>query len=156
MNTGPVPVLKSFRVGDDVIDLNYLLNAPYEDIGEASDMIPAAIGWMGYQRGIAMERLIIAEQEWKAAESRSYFDLKNGAFTAKGFGEKPSEEALKKAVVLCDPVTEACQDYAKRKRHVEWLTFSIDALKAKLDLVRSSEVTRRMEHESDKHIKPVS
>ena len=46
-------------------------------------------------------------------------------------------------------VDAACAEYAKHKQNVEWLSSSIDALQAKLELVRSSEVTRRLEHEPD-------
>lgn len=148
---GNVPVLKAFKVGDAVLDLDYLLNAPYEDVGEAAEKIPAAIGWLGYHRSMAIERLIISEQAWKATEARQYFELKNGGFTTQGFGEKPSEEALKRAIMLTPEVEAACQDYAKRKQHVEWLSTTIDSLKAKLELVRTSEATRRMEHEPDKN-----
>lgn len=143
----PVPTLKKFTVGDETLDLNYLLNAPYEDIREASENIPAAIGWMGYHRGVANERLIIAEQAWKAAEATAYFALKNGGFISGGFGEKVTEEGLKKALELDKGVKDACAAYATRKRHVDWISASIDALKAKLELVRSSEVTRRLEDE---------
>lgn len=151
-----VPKLKSFKVGEDTLDLNYLLNAPFEDIGEAAESIPAAIGWLGYHRSWAIERLIVTEQEWKRVEAQQYFELKNGGFVSKGFGEKITEEALKKAVLLTDEVNQACVDYAKRKQHVEWISTSIDALQAKLELVRSSEATRRMEHEPDKNKRQIS
>lgn len=146
-----VPKLISFRVADGTeCDLQFLLNAPFEDISEAADKIPAALGWLGYQRSLAVERLILAEHQWKRTEAEEFHNLKNGGYVAQGFGDKPSVEAIKLAVLLMDSVQTACQMYAKRKRHVEWLTSSIDALKAKLDLVRSSEVTRRMEHEPDR------
>jgi len=147
----PVPPLKAFKVGDAVVDLEWLLNAPYEDIGEAAAKIPPAIGYLGYHRACSMERLIVSEQNWKKVEAQMYFDLKNGQFTAKGFGEKMTEEALKRAIMICPEVDAACADYAKRKQTVEWLTSSIEALQAKLELVRSSEATRRMEHEPDKN-----
>ena len=150
-----VPNLKSFTVGTETLDLNYLLNAPYEDIGEAAEKIPAAIGWLGYHRGLALERLIVSEQVWKKVEAQQYFRLKNGGFTAEGLVDKPTEEALKKAILLTPEVTAACDDYAKRKRHAEWLSASIDALQAKLELVRSSEATRRMEHEPDRNRRTV-
>jgi len=146
-----VPPLKSFKTGDAVIELEWLLNAPYEDIGEAAAKIPPAIGYLGYQRSVAVERLLIAEQEWKRVEAQQYFLLKNGDFTAKGFGDKASEESLKRAIMLCPEVAAVCAAYAKRKQTVEWLSSSIDALQAKLELVRSSEATRRMEHEPDRY-----
>lgn len=150
-----VPVLKAFKVGDAVVDLEWLLNAPYEDIGEAAAKIPPAIGYLGYHKSLATERLINSEQSWKRVESEQYFALKNGGFISGGFGEKMSEEALKRALMMSTEVTAACADYAKRKQTVDWLSASIDALQAKLELVRSSEATRRMEHEPDQNRRTV-
>lgn len=140
-----VPTLKAFTVGDQRLDINALLNAPYEDIREAAERIPSAIGWLGYHRALAMERMIIAEQAWKSTDSKVYFDLKNGAFVSKGLGEKVTEEGLKRAVEMSDEAQQSCLVYAKHKRNVEWFSVTIEALKAKLELTRSSEVTRRLE-----------
>ena len=144
-----VPPLSSITVGGHTLNLEYLLNAPYEDIQEAAEQIPAALGWLGHQRANAVERLILSEFSWKEAESKSYFDLKNGSFTSEGFGEKQSEEALKRAIISMPEVKAAAAEYAKRKKHVSWISSTIDALNAKLELVRSSEATRRLEHEMD-------
>lgn len=151
----PVPPLKSFKFGDATVDLEWLLNAPYEDIGEAAAKIPPAIGYLGYHKSMSTERLIVSEQNWKRVEAQKYFDLKGGEFVSKGLGEKMTEESLKRATMLCPEVTAACADYAKRKQMVDWLAASIDALQAKLELVRSSEATRRMEHEPDKNRRTV-
>lgn len=146
-----VPVIKEFKVGDVVVDLESLLNAPFEDISEAAEKIPGVIGWFGYQKGLAVERELNADYRWKEAEAKAYFDLKGGRFVSDGFGEKPTETALLKAVLLTPEVKAASEDYAKYKRHLEWINGTVEALKAKLELVRSSEATRRMEHEPDKN-----
>lgn len=146
-----VPVLKSYEAGDVKVDLSAILNAPYEDISEAAEAIPGWIGWFGYQKGMAIEALLNSEFAWKQAEATQYFELKNGAFVTQGFGEKPTEAALEKAVNLTDPVKAAADEYAACKRHLEWISSTIEALKAKLELVRSSEATRRMEHEPDRN-----
>lgn len=146
-----VPVVKKFQVGDEVVDLEAILNAPFEDISEAAERIPGLIGWFGYQRGLAIEREINADYHWKEAEAKAYFALKSGEFISRGYGEKPTEAALEKAVLLDPAVKAAAEDYAKRKRHLEWVNGTIEALKAKMELVRSSEATRRMEHEPDRN-----
>ncbi len=145
-----VPVLKSYTVGDETADLTAILCAPYEDIGEASEALPGWLGWFGYQKGLAIERMLNADFAWKQAEATQYFELKNGAFVTQGFGEKPTEAALGHAVLLTEQVKAAALDYAARKRHVEWISSTIEALRAKFELVRSNEVTRRMEHEPDR------
>ena len=145
-----VPPLKPLKIESESIDLQYLLQAPYEDIAEAAEQIPAAIGWIGYQRALAVERLIVCEQMWKEAESKAYFELKGGGYVSGGFGDKCTEESLKRAVMLTEEVKKACDTYAASKRRVEQLGSAVDALHAKLELVRSSEATRRMEHEHEK------
>jgi hypothetical protein len=138
-----VPKLANIKVGQDTLDLDYLLNTDFEDVREASEQLPAAIAWLGYNRGYAYERLTIAEQEWNEAEARVYFELRGGGFVEKGYGEKMTEEALKKAVVLDESVGQAALAYASAKRWLEVYNSTIEALMAKLDLVRTSEATRR-------------
>lgn len=146
-----VPVLKSYTVGDETADLTAILCAPYEDIGEAVEALPGWIGWFGYQRGVAVERMLKADFAWKQAEATQYFELKNGAFVTQGFGDKPTEAALEHAVVLTPQVKAAADEYAKCKRNVDWISSTIEALKTKFELVRSGEATRRMEHEPDRN-----
>lgn len=143
MKKSIVPKLASITVGGQSLDLETLLNSEYEDVREASEQLPAAIHWLGWHRGYATQRLVITEQEWNEAEAKVYFDLRNGGFIEKGFGEKMTEEALKKAVVLDETVHAAAAAYASAKRWVEVFNTTIEALMAKLDLVRTSEATRR-------------
>lgn len=138
-----VPKLKNIKIGTDALDLDYLLNSEFEDVREAAEQLPAAIGWLGFHRGYAYERLIIAEQEWNETEARVYFELRNGGFAEKGYGDKMTEEALKKAVLLDESVSQAAAEYASAKRWLEVFNSTIEALVAKLDLVRTSEATRR-------------
>ena len=147
-----VPNLKALVTpSGERLDIHLLLQAPYEDISEAADQIPAAIGWLGYQRAMMTQRLILAEQAWKKAEAKQYFEMKSGGFVDQGWGEKqPSEEALKRVILLTPQVDKACAEFALLKKHFEWISSSINALQAKLELVRSSEATRRMEHASDR------
>lgn len=147
-----VPKLKAYTLANgETVDLDAILNAPYEDISEAAERLPAYIGWFGHQRAMAVEEEIMADFEWKQEEARQYFELKNGGFQTQGFGEKMTEESLKKALLMTPQVEAAAANYASRKRHLENLTWVIEALKAKLELVRSSEATRRMEHEPDRN-----
>lgn len=138
-----IPKLSNIKIGGDTIDLEYLLNTDFEDVREACEQLPAAMAWLGWQRGYAAERLIIADQSWKEAEARAYFDLRNGAFVEKGYGDKMTEEALKKAVLLDATVAKAAAEYGKAKRWIEVFNSTIDAISAKLDMVRTSEATRR-------------
>ena len=62
-----------------------------------------------------------------------------------------TEDALKHAVALQPAVDEAAAEYAHQKQQVDWFGATIEAFQAKLELVRSSEATKRMEHEPDKN-----
>jgi hypothetical protein len=146
-----IPILKSYTVADVTVEIDKILNAPYEDIGEAAESIPAYLGWFGYQKACAAERLINYDYNLKEMEARAYFDLRGGQYVAKGFGEKVTEEGLKKAVILVEEVKAASMKHAKAKKDFDWMNSTIEALRAKLELVRSREATRRMEHEPDKN-----
>lgn len=146
------PVVTAFIVGNQRIDVDAILNCPFEDIREAAEKIPAYLGWFGHQKALALERVINTEYRLKQAQARAYNDLKNnGQFVAKGFGEKITESALERVVHLMPEVEEAQDKYKTALKNFEWIKGTIEALKAKFELVRSSEATRRMEHEPDKH-----
>jgi hypothetical protein len=138
-----IPKLAKIKVGQESLDLDYLLNTDFDDVREASEKIPAAIAWLGWQRAYAYEWLTVAEQVWNEAEAEAYFDLKHGGFIEKGYGDKMTEEALKKAVFLDPKVHKAAVDYGSAKRWLEVYDSGIKSLLAKLDLVRTSEATRR-------------
>lgn len=146
------PVMRSFTVGDQTVDIMALLTAAFEDISEAAERLPPYIGWFGYQKALALERVINNKNRWKEAEAKEYFDLKNnGGFVRQGFGEKMTEAALERAVILSPTVQQAVAAYAKAEKDYEWLKHTIEALTAKMELVRSSEATRRAEAEGDKN-----
>lgn len=146
-----IPILASFKTPDgQVVDIDSLLKSEYEDIGEASARLPPNIGFLGYHKAKANERLINNKHRLKEAEARAYFALKGGEFMARGFGEKMTEAALVHAVNIDPSVIAASEAYAKEEKNYDWLVATIKALEAKLDLVRSVEATKRMEHEHEK------
>lgn len=140
----PPPIIECLKLGGQVVDINAYLTKPYEDIREAALEIPAVISFLGAQRALAVERVLRAEREWKKTEAQVYFELKEGQFVAQGYGSKPTEEALKRAVLLDTRVEEAAVKYEVRKRLLDTFTETIAALKLKIDLTRSTESTRRL------------
>lgn len=145
-----VPVLASFKTPDgQVVNIDSLLKSDYEDIGEAAARIPPNIGFLGYHKAKAYERLINNKHRLKEAEARAYFELKNGAFISRGYGEKMTEAALEHAVNIDTSVIAASEAYAKEEKNYEWLSATIEALESKLELLRSVEATKRMEHEHE-------
>lgn len=149
MRDDVVPPLKCFSIGDESVDLDFLLNSPFEDIREACERIPAAMGYLGYHKAYLGEKLLLTEKSWKEAESRAYFALRGGRFQSDGYGDKMTEGALDKAVELDAEVIAQSKKYAFYKRQVDWLVESIKALSFKIELVRSSETTRRLAEEPE-------
>jgi hypothetical protein len=143
----PPPILDKLTLGGQVVDIQDLLTSPYEDIREASERVPAVLAFLGNQRAWAVERLMNAERAWRKAEAEAYFRLKNGDFVAAGYGAKVTEDALKHAVTLDVMVEAKAVEYTKRKRLLDSFSETISALKLKVDLVRSSETTRRAAEE---------
>lgn len=146
----PPQFVASLTLAGHTVDIQHYLSKPYDDIAEASLEIPALLAFLGQQRAWAVERVLRAEREWKKAEAKAYFDLREGQFVAKGFGPKMTEDALKRAVVLDEAVDAAGENYEKRKRMLDAFNETIAALKMKIDLVRSTETTRRVLEPVDK------
>lgn len=153
MRKPPIPPLAKLRAADGtVVDIQALLTAPYEDIGEAASILPPHIGWFGSMAATAKASAIRADFDLKRAKASAYMALKNdGQFEARGFGSKPTDKALEYAVCLDPAVIAAVEAYAKAEYNYDRFKWCIQAIMAKLDLVRSSETTRRMEHEPDKN-----
>lgn len=146
-----IPVIKNYKTTDGtVVDVEAILTASFEDIGEAASQIPPYLGYFSYQKGLMRQMWINGEHRVKEAEAKAYFALKNGEFISKGFGEKMTESAVEHAVDIDPNVIKAVEELAIARKNYEWIQGQIDALQAKLDLVRSSETTRRLEHEPER------
>lgn len=139
----PVPLLSVLTIDGETIDLDYLLNAPYEDVSEAAEKLPGAISWMNDKRADAYEQLALATRKHKEEQARQYFELREGGFEERGLGGKVTETALKMAVMLEPSVIAAATIMESWDARLMRVTGQIEAVQAKLDLVRTSEATRR-------------
>lgn len=142
----PVPKLPTVPIldlGAFQVDVNYYLTKDYADIGQAALELPALIEALNWQNQVNRERLYRREAELGRVQAEVYFELKRGGFQQAGYGEKASEDALKMALKLDPRVIELQEELAvmtgwdARFRHL------MHALQFKLDLVRSTEATRR-------------
>src|SRR5271165_1589694 len=113
-----VPMLGVVVSNGQTVDLDYFMDHDYEDIRQAMEELPSIACWMEIQRSWAVRRTILNEGAWRRAKAAAYFALKNGGeFQARGFGEKPTEDALRHAVELDPNVIKAEQniaDYSRR------------------------------------------
>ncbi len=143
MNTS-IPTLKKFKVGNDELDIDALLKRDYEDVREASQVLPAAMSYLGWQRGYYREQLFNAEVSVKEVKARLTLKYKIEGLESDGYmGVKPTEGAIE-AAVLVHPDTIAAQNLVgKFVRVVDNLFAQIDAFKHKIELVRSGEATTR-------------
>ena len=140
-----LPPLSKISHGDAILDIEFYLRRDYENIQLANEEIPHVICWLGELRSWCYKRVADAEGAWDKAKASAYFALKNGGdFVAKGYGEKPTEESLKHAIQLDDVVRECASSHAEFKRRMIHVEETIECFKLKIDLIRSSETTRRI------------
>lgn len=142
-----IPRVRTIKFGNEELDLDTLLKTDYQDIRQASEELPAAIGWLEWQRACLVERAQTAELAWEAAEAQAYFDVKSGKY-AEFFQGKLTDKAIDHAIKLVPEVEQACKRHAETKKWLSSCTGAIKALEAKMELVRTSEATRRRFQES--------
>jgi hypothetical protein len=134
--------LDSLTLGGQVIDLNYYFSQEYTEIGQASLELPNLIEWVNSQLQVMYEDKLNYEFQIKKAEARAYFDLKSGTYTNL-YGSKPTEKGLEHAVALDEEVESISLKLNGTSAWVRRLGQLQTSLQTKLDLVRSSEATRR-------------
>ena len=137
-----LPSIGKLRLGEDEIDLDYYFGKEYMDIVDASQQIPALIEWVNARLQEMLEARIVTKQKIKRAEAEAYFDLRSGTFLERGYG-KLTDRSLERAVALEPKVEKVHDDYAVLSGWVSRLQNLLSSFQAKLDLVRSSEATRR-------------
>jgi hypothetical protein len=139
-----LPKLGILDMGDgESLNLDQVFEQDYLDIRFACQALPVHIEWTNAR----LEECIRARFQWKHAIKRkmaeAYKRLREGEFTEKGWGVKMTETALEHAVNCDDEVQKAVDYHALYAALSVRLSNLISSLQAKLDLVRSSEATRR-------------
>lgn len=141
-NPFQLPFLESITYGEYTLHVNDWLTSAFDDIGEAAMAIPAIVEWLSYVLQYYVQAEILDARKIKQAEATAYFRLRSGGFAEK-YGEKMTESALEKAVELEEDVQKAVTDYAESKAWVARLRGTLSTFQSKLDLLRSTEATRR-------------
>ena len=141
------PRLGKLEIDGFKLDLDRHLGGDYEDIAEVVENLPPALEWLGSCLQAFLEHRAIANQAIKEAEARAFFALrgsdgKGGTFEAR-HGGKMTADALAHAVVLDDAVAEAHRNAAAASAWVSRVQETIKNFTHKLELIRSSEATRR-------------
>jgi hypothetical protein len=124
------------------VNLNYYFTCEYADIGQAAAELPNLIEWCNWKAQLLYEDKLNAEQELAKAEADAFFDLKGGTFK-EVYGLNPTDKALQHAVYRDEGVIEAWRKLNRAAAWVKRLGALQNSLSTKLDLIRSSEATRR-------------
>jgi len=147
-----LPKLDKVELGGYALDIDYFLKTDYQGAVAASKEIPAVIEWINSELQIAIEKKIIHRQAVKKAEGAAYLDLRNATlWERRGYAGKQTEAALEAAVHQEPTVVEAHELLAYWTGLTSRLSNTLISLQAKLDLVRTSEATRRAMVEEDPH-----
>lgn len=144
MKTAPqLPKIPPIELGDHKLDVEHYVRKEYLDIADAAVELPSVIEWLNWQTQVHIERKMTTKAALEREEAQVYFDLKGGGFERNGYGHKATEESLKRAIDLDEKVIQLKEDLAIYTALVERLYRVQQSLQFKLELVRSSEATRR-------------
>jgi hypothetical protein len=138
-----LPAIPPLDLGTFQVDVNHYLTKEYPDIGQAALELPALIEALNWQNQVNREQLYRREAELGRVQAEVYFELKGGGFQTAGYGEKPTEEALKMAIKLDPKVIELQEEIAVMSGWDARFRNLMQTFQFKLDLVRSTEATRR-------------
>ena len=138
-----VPQLGKLKLGDFSLDLDKYIKRDYEDISLASSELPSIMEWVSGNLQSLSEQKLLKNNEVKVSEAKAYFDLKNGGFIERGYQGRMTEEAIRHAVNLDEKVQKAVRELAILTAWVARLHNLQDTLQMKLDLIRSTEATKR-------------
>lgn len=138
-----LPLLEAIELDGYTLDLQYFLGKEYVEISEAVVELPTVIEWLNCQLQAYIEAKYRKNAELDRCEAKAYFRLKDGGFQRDGHGEKATEQALKYAVQLDDDVTRLRDELAMLCGWTERLGNLMKSFQFRLELVRSSESTRR-------------
>jgi hypothetical protein len=143
--TPQLPTLEPLRLDDDFqLDVNYFLRAEYTDIGQASAELPPIIEWVNSRLQGLVEAKLIKKQEIKEVEAEVYFELNDGLFVETYSSDVKQTAAAFDRAIARDPRVKAIhREFAVLAGWVQRLTNLQFSLQSKLDLVRSTEATRR-------------
>lgn len=134
--------LETLELGGEKVDLNYYFTNEYTDIGQAAQELPNFIEWVNGQLQTMYEDKLNAEQQLKEAEAAAYFDLKNETYVQLYAG-KMTEKSLEYAIRRDEGVSKIWTRLNNLTAWCRRLQNLQDSLQTKLDLIRSSEATRR-------------
>ncbi len=137
------PNLEKIQLAGFSLDVDYYLTESYDDISVAMEELPPVLEWINERLSSLIEQRGVKSQELKTVEARVYMSLKQGGLGELYPGVKPTEEAVKHAINLDKSVIRVNDEYSVVDGWVNRLRGIQSSFSAKLELLRSSEATRR-------------
>lgn len=134
-----LPDLGTIELQGYVLNLNAYLKKDYDDISTASQELPAIAEWINMMLQYYMEERLIAKQKIKEEESTAYFRIMKD----QDFEWKKTDAMVTRAVDTEESVMKAHRRHARLAGWVVRLQNLQLSFQSKLDLVRSTESTRR-------------
>jgi hypothetical protein len=136
-----LPVLA--KIINDIIDLDpdYYFSKRYDDIHEAASELPTVIEYINESLQRAAIGSAKAKRDLELMRAETYTRLRENWTTT--FSDKMTETALEMAIVQDKNFGAATDNYAVLKSYVGRMANMQENLRAKLDLLRSVEATRR-------------
>ncbi len=139
-------VVEPLDFGDgDILDIAHYLGSEYDDVSVANQELPPMMEWVHSKLQLMTERRLLVKQRVAEHRARAWFALQDDG--ADGFSAnyrgKATSEAMNHAVNLDPRVCEAERLLARYTGWTQRLNNLCESIQAKLDLVRSTEATRR-------------
>jgi hypothetical protein len=144
MSDFELPTLDSVTLQGYELKVDFFLKKDYDDIGEASEELPAIVEWINTMVQFYLEEKLVSKQEIKEVEASAYFRLLEAPD-----GRKKTDTFLTRMLCLEDDVKKAHRRYARLVGWVSRLQNLQISFQSKLDLVRSTESTRRQVFDDD-------
>ena len=138
-----LPDLPPLELDGFSLDIQYYLTKEYIEIGLAAIELPALIETLNWQGQGNSETLMRKKAELGRAEAEAYFYMKGGGYQKSGYGDKSTDKGIEYAVRLDTKVIRLEDEVAILTAYVDRLKNLMRSLQSKLELVRSTEATRR-------------
>jgi hypothetical protein len=134
-----LPFLEPINLQGYNLNIDLYLKKDYGDISVASEELPALIEWVNTLVQVYTEEKLVKKQEIKEVEAIAYNRLEADP----NFTGKRTEANLARQIVLQEDVMKVHRRFARISGWTARLINLQIALQSKLDLVRSTESTRR-------------
>ena len=139
MPNDELPKLEPIKLQGYELNVDLYLKKDYNDISVASEELPALIEWVNMLVQIYTEKKLVAKQEIKEVEAEAFNRLESDP----EFTGKKTDTNLSRQIVLQEDVKKAHRRFAVLSGWCGRLINLQISLQSKLDLVRSTESTRR-------------